>query len=147
MLYGTFVLGYDGDNPDTFQKTLDYAMEEKMLLANFNPLTPMPGTKLYNRLQEEGKLLHKAWWLAEDFRYGDAAFTPAGISSTQLQEGCLMARKSFYSLPSILIRSLEFKANAKNWMHLKTFFLGNLISRWEIRSKQGKSLGNPKGES
>ncbi len=43
MIYGTFVFGYDQDTPDSFDAAVDFAIENKFYLANFNPLTPTPG--------------------------------------------------------------------------------------------------------
>ena len=54
-LYGTFVFGYDADTPETIQQSLDFAMEAKLEIANFNPLTPTPGSNLYKRLEQEGR--------------------------------------------------------------------------------------------
>ncbi len=51
LIYGTFILGYDHDTADAFDVTLDFALRHKLFLANFNPLTPTPGTPLYDRLR------------------------------------------------------------------------------------------------
>lgn len=57
MVIGTFVFGYDADTPECFERTLAFAMEQRFFLANFNPLTPTPGTALYERLRDENRLL------------------------------------------------------------------------------------------
>lgn len=43
LIYGTFVFGYDQDDQDSFQRTVDFAMEQKFFLAAFNHLVPFPG--------------------------------------------------------------------------------------------------------
>jgi radical SAM superfamily enzyme YgiQ (UPF0313 family) len=43
-IYGTFVFGYDNDTPDTIRRAVDFALEARLELANFNPLTPTPGS-------------------------------------------------------------------------------------------------------
>ncbi|HEY9766652.1 MAG TPA: radical SAM protein, partial [Chroococcales cyanobacterium] len=78
MIYGTFVLGYDYDTPDSFLTTFFFAQKNKFFLANFNPLMTMPGTRLFKRLKEEGRLIHEQWWLDPDYRYGQAMFRPEG---------------------------------------------------------------------
>ena len=62
MIYGTFVFGCDNDTADSFDASVDFAIKNKFLLANFNPLTPMPGAPLYDRMKKEGRLLHDRWW-------------------------------------------------------------------------------------
>ena len=42
MIYGTFLFGYDHDRPDSFRRAVDFAVENRFFLANFNPLTPTP---------------------------------------------------------------------------------------------------------
>lgn len=141
MIYGTFVFGYDNDGWDVFDRTAEFAIGNKFFLANFNPLTPMPGTSLYDRLKTEGRLLGERWWLDEDYRYGDAAFRPRGMSPDQLTEGCLRARETFNSFGSIGRRMTDFQANAGSLERAGFYLFANLVSRREIYAKQGHRLG------
>jgi radical SAM superfamily enzyme YgiQ (UPF0313 family) len=137
MVFGTFVLGYDNDMPDVFDSCLNFAVRSNMILANFNPLTPMPGTRLYERLQHEGRLLYDKWWLNPEYRYGDAVFLPKGMTPQQLKEGCFRIRSEFNAYSNIFRRYLGSTANRK---HLPIFLAANFISRGEIHRKQGRSL-------
>jgi radical SAM superfamily enzyme YgiQ (UPF0313 family) len=146
MIYGTFVFGYDHDTKDSFKMTLDFTLENKFSMANFNPLTPMPGSRLYKRLREEERLLFDRWWIDPDFRYGDATFKPVSMTPEELTEGCYWARSEFNSYRSILKRSFEPRSNASNFHTLGIYWLANLISRREIHTKQGRKLGSTVGE-
>ena len=143
MVYGTFVFGYDADTPAAFDATVDFAVRNRLLLANFNPLTPTPGTRLFDRLRREHRLLHPKWWLDPGYRYGQACFRPRGMTPQQLSDGCWRARRRFYSRASIvgrLARSPETLRSARRFF----LYLGaNLISRREVRAKQGRALGAP----
>jgi radical SAM superfamily enzyme YgiQ (UPF0313 family) len=141
MVIGTFVLGYDFDTKDSIEATLSFALENKLLLANFNPLTPMPGAKLYARLKEEGRLLYDKWWLDPRYRYGEATFMPRGMTAEELTEGCYWARTQFHKVVSIFRRGIDFEANAKSVKYLGLYLLTNLISRREIHVKQWRRLG------
>ena len=141
MIYGTFVFGYDKDRRDVFDQTAEFAIDNKFFLANFNPLTPMPGTSLYERLKAEGRLLNDRWWLDEGYRYGDATFLPQGMTANQLTEGCLRARKTFNTFGAIGRRLLDFRANAATPRRIGFYLLANIISRREIYAKQGRPLG------
>lgn len=142
MVYGTFVFGYDEDDPTAFVETLDFALSSKLCLANFNPLTPTPGTELFRRLREEGRLLHPQWWLAPEFRYGMATFQPRKMTTQELSEGCFFARKRFNSYASIAGRAVDWRANCRNLHNLGLFLSANLTSRQEIYRKQGQLLGS-----
>src|SRR5207253_4389283 len=106
MIYGTFVFGYDADTAASFERAAAFARAQLLAIANFNPLTPMPGTGLYDRLRDEGRLIRPAWWLDTNYRYGDAIFLPRGMSCAELSEGPMRARRPFYGWGSIPPRPL-----------------------------------------
>ena len=141
MIYGTFVFGYDQDTVDSFERTVEFAIKHRFYLANFNPLTPTPGARLFQTMEKEGRLLHDRWWLDRNYRYGQATFRPHGMTADQLTEGCHQARKMFYSWSSIAKRSLAFKINAGTPYRAGLYCLSSLVSRREIKRKQFSPLG------
>lgn len=141
LVYGTFVFGYAEDSYAGFAETLDFARSQHLCIANFNPLTPTPGSPLYARLRQEGRLLHDRWWLDPGYRYGQATFRPRGMSPDELEQGCFEARQGFYNLPSMLERLRPWPLGPVSWKHLDIALLANWISRTEILNKQGKRLG------
>jgi radical SAM superfamily enzyme YgiQ (UPF0313 family) len=140
-LYGTFVFGYDGDTPDSFAKTVEFAEEHAMYIAAFNHLTPFPGTPLYHRLHAEGRLLYDSWWLDERYRYNLIPFQPAGMSPEELQRGCLQARRRFYSWPGILRRSCD-SVNRGNGFMWRNFYLINALHRGDVSRRDHYPLGD-----
>lgn len=94
-VYGTFIFGYDYDTPELIEKSLEFALEAKLEIANFNPLTPTPGSALYDRLKNEGRLIHELWWQDPLYRYGDAIFSPKGMKSHIFAEKCFEAKNGF----------------------------------------------------
>ena len=145
MIYGTFVFGYEGDTPDSFDRAVDFALEHNFYLANFNPLTPTPGAALYDRLQAEGRLLHDRWWLDPTYHYGDATFEPRGMTAEQLTEGCYAARARFNRWSSIGRRLMDPQANLRSPYRAALYIASNVISRREVHRKQGTQLGAPEG--
>lgn len=140
LIYGTFVLGCDGDRPDVFKKTYEFAVRNSIAVTNFNPLIPMPGTGVYRRMEEEGRLLYKKWWLSDRYRYGDTAYRPKNMTPEQLRDGCLKIRTDFYSVRCILKRLFGSRHNFTP-INLFVFLMANYISRREIHKKQGQLLG------
>ena len=141
MIYATFVLGYDHDTRESIDNTLAFAVKHHFAAANFNPLIPMPATKLYSRLEEQGKLIYDKWWLEREYKYGDTAYYPESMTPEELKEGCKNARFSFNTYKCILKRLLCNKAHLTP-MNAMVFLALNIISRKEIHRKQGKILGN-----
>lgn len=135
MVYGSFVFGYDHDGVEVFDETLDFVMKNKLVAVNFNTLNPLPGTRLYDRLNSEGRLRSEAWWLDEKYKYGEVMFDPCRMTTRQLKEECIRIRFAFSSLPGILWRGLDFRANCRNWTNLGLFLLTNFVTRREYKRK------------
>ena len=146
MLYGTFIFGCDSDAPDAFGETIAFALRNKFVLANFNPLTPTPGAPLYDELLAEGRLLHDRWWLDPEFGYGDATFEPRGMTAQELTSGCFAARREFNTARSILSRMFDLRANCRSPFRAGVYLTANLKSRREILRKQGRRLGAVAGD-
>ena len=142
MIYGSFIFGYDHDTPAVFDRTVEFAIENKLFLVNFSALTPTPGAKLYDRLRDEGRLLYDRWWLDPTYRYGAATFRPHGMTADELTEGCLRARRQFYGARSIVKRAFEPRTNCRSLARLGIYTLANVMSRRELERKLGEPLGN-----
>lgn len=141
MIYGTFVIGYDADTAHTAGRLMEFALQHKFAIANFNPLMPMPGTALYGRLQRQGRLPYGAWWLDEDYRYGDAMLRPAAMGEEELLQSCRDARFRFNAPHNLLWRATNLKANLRSPARALAFLAAGLVSRKEIHAKQGRKLG------
>ena len=83
MLNGSFVLGFDCDGPDVFDRTLEFGIENKLETGTFHVLTPYPGTAGFAQMEAEGRLLHRNWSL-HDTRH--AVFRPRRMTPEQLLE-------------------------------------------------------------
>ena len=144
-VYGTFVFGYDEDKPDDIEKTLEFAIEEKLALAAFNHLVPYPGTPLYHRFEKEGRLIDKEWWLKDGYNFGEVSFQPKNMSPDELSERCYNARLEFYKYSNILKR-IEFKANCRdpfsNPFQTISFMSANFVSQKGIKQRQSWPIGN-----
>lgn len=140
LVYGTFVLGCDGDFPDIFERTLDFSVRNKIAVTNFNPLIPMPKTKVYEKMERQGRLRYEKWWLSDSYRYGETAFLPKNMTAEELSDGCLKIRRKFYSVGCILKRLFSNPINFTP-VNFTVFMLANFISRREIDKKQGQILG------
>ncbi len=56
-LYGSFIYGLDGDTLDTPAAILDFIDETRLDVPGINILRPTPGTQVFERLRQEGRLL------------------------------------------------------------------------------------------
>ncbi|HYK90184.1 MAG TPA: radical SAM protein [Acidobacteriota bacterium] len=96
------VFGFDNDTEAIFDDTLELLETSGVQNATFNILTPFPGTRLYRRLEAEGRILTRDW-----SKYNGRAcvvYQPRHMSPESLLDGYQRANKRFYSWRSICRR-------------------------------------------
>lgn len=98
---GSFIFGFDSDDKKVFEKTLRFAQELKLDVATFHLLTPLPGTKLYEKLERENRIVVRDW---SKYDLSTVVFKPRQMTAEELQEGVRWTMKKFYSLSSIAKR-------------------------------------------
>ncbi len=101
---GAFVLGFDQDTPAVFETTARFLEEAELDTLQLTVLTPFPGTQLFERLNQAGRIFDTAW---EHYDLGHVVFQPAVVSPEQLTAGHHRILRQFYSWRSILRRSLR----------------------------------------
>ncbi len=101
MILAGFIFGLDHDDEGVFERTLRFCERNRIELPSFFILTPLPGTSLFERMEAEGRLLHKDW-----ARYNGATvvFKPRLMTEETLQRGFHWACKEAYSWGSIFKR-------------------------------------------
>jgi radical SAM superfamily enzyme YgiQ (UPF0313 family) len=140
-LYATFVFGYGNDTAKTFDDAVEFAHRHRFYMAAFNHLTPFPGTPLYDRLRDEGRLLYDAWWMDPTYTYNKIPFRPERLSPEELQALCIEAREKFYSVGSILRRFAD-PVNRSTWFMARQFPLINFMMRHEVQQRNDLPLGD-----
>jgi len=121
MINGSFVFGMDHDGPEVFERTVEWAIESGIETATFHILTPYPGTRLYDRMEAEGRIVSRDWNLY-DTRH--CVFKPARLTPGQLEDGYWKAYSDFYRWSSIwraaatkpgFVSSLRHLAYSSGW--------------------------------
>lgn len=108
MVVAAFVFGLDNDDPSVFDRALKIAMKGEANLAAFNTLIPYPGTPIFNRLKEEGRITEWDW---SKYNSPNVCFRPKNMTAEGLKEGVLRTQRTFFSRSNIL--KLSFKAAKK----------------------------------
>ncbi len=103
MINGSFVFGLDDDGPDVFKRTVDWGVKNALTTATYHVLTPYPGTRLYEQMNKENRIIHKNWELY-DTRH--AVYQPKKLTPKQLEEGYKSAYAMFYSWSNIVRASM-----------------------------------------
>lgn len=140
MINASFVFGMDEDDPDVFDRTVEWAVSQGIETATFHILTPYPDTPLFERMQAAGRIADLSW---DRYDTRHAVFAPLRMSAAQLEEGYRRAYRDFYSWSNIarstsrqrdalsMLRHIAYKTA---WKKLEP------VWDWAIRMKRVSSF-------
>jgi len=117
--FASIIFGFDNDTTEIFDKTLNFLFTNKAGKAYFYILTPIPGTKLYERLDAEKRITTKNWDLYDG---ANVVFKPLLLSPEQLETGLWKTYQRFFTLPKILTRNLFYSLRNPIMYPLLLFF-------------------------
>ena len=100
---GTFVFGFDFEGKDVFERTLEFVMSCRMDVVQLRILTPYPGTRLYWRLLNEGRLFVRDWWL-RGYPPDTLLFQPKSMTADELISGFARLNRQIYSFGAMIKR-------------------------------------------
>jgi radical SAM superfamily enzyme YgiQ (UPF0313 family) len=98
MINGSFVFGLDGDSPEVFRRTVDWAVEVGITTATFHILTPYPGTALFTDIVAQDRLVTRDWDLYDT---RNVVYRPSCMSPEELKRGYDWSYKEFYRWSNI----------------------------------------------
>jgi radical SAM superfamily enzyme YgiQ (UPF0313 family) len=123
-VHASFVFGFDDDTPSIFPETLEFVQKNRISSATFNILTPYPGTAVYKRFKEEGRLLTTNW---KYYDHSTVVFKPKNMTPYELQAGEIQVKKEFSKISSI-VKYLPW-----NMSHPLLYFAINLGTRHNVK--------------
>lgn len=137
QVHGMFMLGSDSDTKDVFRTTSDFCREMDLDYAQYAILTPLPGTRLYEQFERDGRLLHKDWSLYDALH---SVFTPRHMTADELQNGMLECFSDFYSYTRAVNDALNVTGRtieaAVRSLYSKAFFPSFYPSFMKVAGKQ-----------
>ncbi|MEI8031741.1 MAG: radical SAM protein [Chlorobiaceae bacterium] len=143
-LYGSFIYGLDGDTLETPQAILDFISETKLDVPGINILRPIPGTRVFDRLKEEGRLLFNPDDITA-FRYTfgqEMLYRPKNIDLEAFVESYSGLTRKVFTVANSIARG--FRApSAKTAVMLFNAFYTHLysLSRSDLKRQMEVPLG------
>ncbi len=101
-VFGGFIIGSDEDTPETVAETAIQAVQLGLDIIQITNLTPLPGTRMYDRFKADGRLLATEYptdW--ERYTFTETVYHPAQMSAQELDEA---------------IYELRYAAAKENWV-------------------------------
>lgn len=139
---GSFVLGFDHDRPDVFDRTMDWIEANRLECATFHIMTPYPGTPLFRQMESEGRLLHKNWNLYDT---AHVVFQPKNMSVEQLAAGYERCYERIFSHRSIWQRRPEDWRSvlpylAMSYLYKRSNFFWHLLIKNRLTARVWRPL-------
>jgi radical SAM superfamily enzyme YgiQ (UPF0313 family) len=115
---GCFIVGLDRHTPEIFEEIYDFACTVPLYDVQVTVLTPFPGTPLYDRLLQEGRILEpNRWDLCTLF---DVNYLPMRMTPEELRDGMYWLAERLYSKECVEERRdpffEHFRRRGRQWM-------------------------------
>jgi len=133
-IWGAFVVGFDGDTPESIVKTVRMAKNAGLDFAQFSTLTPLPGTRMFEEFKRDGRIFNFDW---SAYSLGEVVFQPALMDISTLKKATFEAWREFFSLGS-MVRRLPLWPPGQRELIL---WLVNLGIRKVVNRSKGWSAG------
>ena len=138
---GSFVLGFDHDDPDVFENLARWIEEQRLECATFHILTPYPNTPLFRRLEAEGRIRHRDWSLYDT---AHCVFTPKRMAAEELEAGYAWIYRRLFSLRSIWARRPRQASAALPYLAMSILYKrSNGLWRFLIRHRLTHAVWSP----
>jgi anti-anti-sigma regulatory factor len=123
------IFGMDDDDESVFPTTIEFLEKNHVELTLFNILTPVPGTRLYASLEEEGRIIDRDW---SHYDGRHVVFRPKKMSPETLRDGFYWAFHRLYSTKSVLTR-----VHKRSQRLIPTYFMNFAYKRILYRMPKG----------
>jgi radical SAM superfamily enzyme YgiQ (UPF0313 family) len=140
MINASLVFGFDHDTKDVFIKTLKWLVKNRIETMTAHILTPYPGTKLYEKLEMEGRIIHQDY---SKYNTSNVVFKPNGMGADELRAGYLWIYREFYSFRNIWKRLPQNKTILASYLLFNLAYrkfgkLTSLLGKLGLMSRMGK---------
>lgn len=115
---GCFILGADGETHASIEKLIHFINESPFADIQLTLQTPFPGTRLYDRLKQSGRLLEDRGW--PYYTLFDVTYEPDLLSVAELEQAFEKAMAEIFSTAATAQRLAIRKQILKNKRRLRS---------------------------
>ena len=105
---GAFIFGMDGDTPEKLRRRTEYMIRSEVDVMQTTYLTPLPGTRLFDQLQSEGRLLYTGFpqdW--DHYDMSEAIHQPLGMTPEALLQAMRESNRRMYAWPVLARKAVR----------------------------------------
>lgn len=124
------VLGGEGDTVESIEATKSFIEKNKICVPRFYILTPIPGTKFFDEMKAEGRILSDNIY---SFDGAKAEHMPKHMTPDELTENYWKLYREIYSIKSITKRNIFRKNFFEKPLDYLFYVIVNLFYRYQIK--------------
>lgn len=102
--FGFFIFGLSGETEKSMQKTVEFAKSLPLSTAKFDICIPFPGTRYYQELEAEGRILSRDWSKYNVHQTAEKLFEHPNLTWEKLSYYYKKGFREFYWRPSYILR-------------------------------------------
>lgn len=120
LFHASLIFGLDEQTPQVFEHTLEFLWRNSVHSISPNILTPYPGTRLFDNLMRDDRILHTNW---THYDHMSVCFKPKNMTVAELSERHLEFCRKFSSWSSIARRFLA------QWRCMPLVYMGFALAK------------------
>jgi len=112
---GGFIIGNDYESPAYYKELAGFLVHSGIDIVQISILTPLPGTKLMEQLQKEGRLIYHDFpqdW--DKYRLSYLVHVPKQVEGDSIYIGDNYIKNRIYSFPTYQYRILKSLYSLRN---------------------------------
>ncbi len=132
---GAFIFGMDGDTPDKLRRRTDFMLNSGVDVMQVTVMTPLPGTQLFRRLQQDGRLLYTNFpedWVRYDL--AELVHRPKHVERAELWEAIRQCAHRIYDLPTLKTKAKRTFSATGSWEAMEFAYRANLDYRTVVKA-------------
>jgi hypothetical protein len=112
IVFGAFIVGLENDDAGVFRRTVDF-IDRNYLTGQITIATPLPGSRMYERLKEERRFLYpEPFW--DRCSFFDVLFRLKRMSKQEAEDGLIWAYQQIFNEQAFQKRAAYLKGIYKS---------------------------------
>lgn len=123
---GGFIIGLDSDTKETIDNRMKFLLKHRINSIGLAFLTPLPGTKCYNKLVEENRIIdnnYPADW--SKYNFLNVVYQPKNLTPSELTQKYIDIITTFYKRKNIMMRTFVAFLQTRSFRIARIVYYGN----------------------